>query len=172
MWKPEFEFAEREIAGLRGWHRRFCLWQWRFRGTRDAPGVMLALDRGGSCVGMIYHVTGPNLRAKIMPVWRREMRGRGYLARWVSVRTGQGRWPALTFVANREGERYAGRLSDGEIADKIASACGHVGPSAEYLLNTVAHCEELGIHDRHLWRMQALVAERLSTERRARSGRP
>ena len=69
-------------------------------------------------------------------------------------------------MANRDGERYAGRLSDEEIADRIASACGHIGPSAEYLLNTVSHYEELGIHDRHLWRMQALVAERLSTEER------
>ena len=63
---------------------------------------------------------------------------------------------------NRASERYAGRLSDQEIAVWIASACGHIGPSAEYLLKTVAHCEELGIHDPHLWRMQALVAERLS----------
>ena len=166
MWKSEFEFADHQIATLRGWHRRFCLWQYRFRGTHDKPGVMLALDRGGSCVGIVYRITGPDLEAKIMPVWRREMRGRGYRARWVSVETAQGRCTALTFVANRDGERYAGRLSDEEIADRIALACGHIGPSAEYLLNTVVHCEELGIHDRHLWRMQALVAERLSTEER------
>ena len=38
MWKPEFEFADHQIATLRGWHRRFCLWQYRFRGTRDMPG--------------------------------------------------------------------------------------------------------------------------------------
>jgi glutathione-specific gamma-glutamylcyclotransferase len=167
MWKPEFEFADHQIATLRGWHRRFCLWQYRFRGTRDRPGVMLALDHGGSCVGVVYRMTGPDLRAKIMPVWRREMRGRGYQARWVVAHTSTGSVRALTFVANREGERYAGRLSDEEIADKIASACGHIGPSAEYLLNTVAHCEALGIQDRHLWRMQALVAERLSMVERS-----
>jgi hypothetical protein len=32
---------------------------------------------------------------------------------------------------------------------------------AEYLLNTVARSEELGIHHRHLWRKQARVPERL-----------
>ena len=78
MWKPEIDFAERRIATVRGWHRRFCLWQWRFRGTRDRPGVMLALDRGGSCLGVVYKVIGPDLRSKIIPVWRREMRGNGY----------------------------------------------------------------------------------------------
>ena len=48
MWKPDLDYAERRIGRIRGWHRRFCLWQWRFRGTRDCPGMMLALDRGGS----------------------------------------------------------------------------------------------------------------------------
>ena len=44
----------------------------------------------------------------------------------------------------------------------IALACGHIGPSAEYLLNTVARCKELGVHDPYLWRMQALVAKRMN----------
>jgi cation transport protein ChaC len=161
MWRPDFEFAEQRPATLRGWHRRFCLWQWRYRGTPERPGLMLALDRGGSCVGTAYKVVRPDLRAKVMPVWRREMRGRGYRPRWVVAGTPQGPVRALTFVANRDGERYAGRLSDPEIADRIALACGPMGPSADYLLNTVAHCEAMGIHDRHLWRVQALVAERM-----------
>ena len=165
MWKPEIVVAERRVATVRGWHRRFCLWQWRFRGTRDCPGFMLALDRGGSCVGVAYKVSGPDLPSKIMPVWRREMRGNGYLARWLSAITAEGPVRAVTFVVNRASERYAGHLSDQEIADQIALACGHIGPSAEYLLNTVARCEELGVHDPYLWRMQALVAERMSADR-------
>jgi cation transport protein ChaC len=35
------------------------------------------------------------------------------------------------------------------------------GPSAEYLFRTVEACERLGIRDRHLWNLQALVATRL-----------
>ena len=38
---------------------------------------------------------------------------------------------------------------------------GGLGPSAEYLRRTALACAELGIHDRHLWSLQALVAERL-----------
>jgi len=93
------------------------------------------------------------------------MRGNGYLARWVSAITAEGPVRAITFVVNRGSERYAGRLSDQEIAAQIALACGHIGPSAEYLLNTVTRCEELGVHDPYLWRMQALVAERMSADR-------
>ena len=161
MWNPAFHFAERRVGVVRGWHRRFCLWQWRYRGSRERPGLMLALDRGGACRGMAYRVAGPGLREKLAGVWRREMIADGYRPRWTAAVTAQERVRALTFVVNREGERYAGALPDTEIARYIAAACGHAGPSAEYLLETVRRCEELGIHDRGLWRLQELVAHRL-----------
>lgn len=161
MWKPDLDFAEMRLATLRGWHRRFCLWQWRYRGTRERPGLMLALDRGGACRGILYRVDGPGLRAKLARVWRREMLGDGYRPRWITAITNEGRIPAITFVGNREGERYAGAMPDEEIARFIAGARGHAGPSAEYLLETVTRCEELGIHDLGLWRLQELVARQL-----------
>ncbi|APT30921.1 glutathione-specific gamma-glutamylcyclotransferase 1 [Methylobacterium phyllosphaerae] len=161
MWNPEFEVAERRIGTVRGFHRRFCLLQRRFRGTPERPGFVLALDRGGLCRGVVFRLPGMEIREALMPVWRREMRGRGYVARWLPVATETGTVSALTFLANRASDRYAGRLSDAEIAEKIAAACGHKGPSAEYLFRTVDACERLGIRDRHLWSLQALVAARL-----------
>ncbi|WP_375455858.1 gamma-glutamylcyclotransferase [uncultured Methylobacterium sp.] len=161
MWRPEFVFSERRIGTVRGFHRRFCLLQRRFRGTPERPGFVLALDRGGLCRGVAFRLAGTDLRETLMPVWRREMRGRGYVARWLPVATEAGPVSALTFLVNRASDRYSGRLTDAEIAKKIAAACGHIGPSAEYLLRTVEACETLGIHDRHLWSLQALVAEHL-----------
>ena len=161
MWKPEMEFAEQRLARLSGWHRRFCLWQWRYRGTTAKPALMLALDRGGSCRGIAYRVSPPDIAAKVRGVWRREMIGKGYEPRWVTLRTEQGPVTAVTFVANRRGPRYAGRLNDGEVANYIASACGHIGPSADYLLETVRHCEAIGVYDPMLRRLERLVAERL-----------
>ncbi|GJD33145.1 gamma-glutamylcyclotransferase [Methylobacterium aerolatum] len=168
MWRPEFPVAERRLGTVRGFHRRFCLLQRRFRGTPEAPGFVLALDRGGLCRGVAFRLPDAQIREALMPVWRREMRGRGYVARWLPVRTEEGTVSALTFLANRANDRYAGRLPDAEIADKIAAACGHTGPSAEYLYRTVEACEALGIRDRHLWSLQALVAERLAERLAAR----
>ena len=68
---------------------------------------------------------------------------------------------ALTFVVNRASDRYTGRLTDAEIADRIATGAGHLGPSAEYLFRTAEACAREGILDAHLWNLQALVAERL-----------
>lgn len=161
LWSPEFVFTEQRLGHLRGWHRRFCLLQRRFRGTPEKPGLVLGLDRGGTCRGVAFRLDETDPHATLMPVWRREMKGKGYEGRWVSVETAAGPVTALTFTVNRQSDRYTGRLSDEEIADKIASACGHLGPSAEYLFRTVEACARLGIHDRHLWSLQALVAERL-----------
>ena len=161
MWKPEVEFAERRIATVRGWHRRFCLWQWRYRGTTQNPNLMLALDRGGACKGVAYRVQGPGIAAKLAEVWKREMIAYGYVSRWLAAETAAGPVKTLAFVANHGGERYAGRLSHETVARHIAAACGHVGPGAEYLCEAVLRLEELGIHDRALWDLQALVAERL-----------
>ena len=162
IWNPDLDFAERRLATLRGWHRRFCIWQRRWRGTSERPGLMLALDRGGSCRGIVYRIAAP-VREKIARVWERETIGSAYRPRRLPVDTETGPVTALAFVINRDGPRYAGRLKDEEIARYIANACGHIGPSAAYLLDTVAHLEALGIHDRHLWRMQELVAERMTS---------
>jgi cation transport protein ChaC len=163
IWQPEFAVAEQRIGTLRGYHRRFCLLQRRFRGSPERPGLVLALDRGGSCRGVAFRIEGSDARSILMPVWRREMRGNGYEGRWVMVSTEAGPVAALTFVANRSSDRYTGRLSDAATAEIIATGCGHLGPSAEYLYRTTRACEDLGILDAHLRRLQGLVSERLRT---------
>lgn len=160
IWQPEFAVAERRIGTVRGYHRRFCLLQRRFRGSRDRPGLVLALDRGGLCRGVAFRLEGTDPVATLMPVWRREMRGAGYVGRWVIVETAEGPVTALTFVVNRLSDRYTGRLSEAEIADHIANGIGHLGPNAVYLCRTAEACAEAGILDRQMWALQRLVAER------------
>lgn len=162
LWQPEFAIAEQRIAILRGYHRRFCLLQRRYRGSPERPGLVLALEHGGQCRGVAFRLDGADPHATLMPVWRREMKGQGYVPRWVEVATAQGPVRALTFLVNRDCDRYTGRLDEPAIADLIATGCGHLGPSAEYLLHTIEALSDLGIRDRHLVALQTLVAERLA----------
>ena len=162
MWKPDPEFVERMTASLQGWHRCFCLWQWRYRGTRERPGLMMALDVGGSCTGAVFRIPGPDASARLAKVWYREMISRAYKPIWVSADTESGIIRAITFVADRESHRFAGEIPEEEAAQYIASACGHIGPNAEYLLETYLHCEQCGIGDPMLSRLQALVAKELT----------
>ena len=164
IWKPETAFVESRQAVARGWHRRFCLgWDYRFRGSKDAPGLMLALDRGGQCRGMLYRLPEASLESELHKLIRREMSTvpSAFPWRWIDVMTTDGALRVLTFAMNRKSGRYIADLSEEQLADVLAKAVGFRGSMAEYLFSTVSKLEELGIHDRNLWRMQALVAERI-----------
>jgi glutathione-specific gamma-glutamylcyclotransferase len=164
MWKPACEVAESRLGRVRGWHRAFCIRLARFRGTPDRPGLMMALDRGGQCRGMIFRLPADQVRTSLAAVFQREMpvKPGSNTPRWLSVDTDNGPIRALGFVINRRSPHYAGRLAPEDVADIVATAAGHVGSCAEYLRETVARLEELGIRDRNLWRLQALVAERIT----------
>lgn len=161
MWRPELTFLEQRLGKVEGWRRSFCLWQWRYRGTRERPGLMLALDDGGNCSGVLYRLADLGLRDQLIRLWEREMTGRGYVPRWVEVESGAGTFPAITFLVNRDGTRYAGRLPVDTAADHISKACGHAGPSAAYLLETWLSCRHLGISDPYVEALAELVASRL-----------
>jgi len=162
IWKPGFPFAERRVGSLYGYHRQFCLLVKRFRGTPEVPGLMLGLERGGICRGVVYRLSETERDEALKTVWAREILTAAYVPHWADVRTPEGTVRAIAFVINRGHERYTGRLSDEAVADALARACGHIGSCAEYLLETVTHLEELGIRDRNLWRLQSLVAERIA----------
>jgi len=163
IWKPEIEHVGEEVGAARGWHRAFCFHMPRFRGTPDNPGLMMALDRGGQCRGVLYDLPDGNLDALFAKLFRREFTAKpaNSMPRWIVVETASGPAHALTFVMNRQSPLYAGRLPAEAVADVLARACGHWGTGAEYLLNTVANLEAKGIHDRNLWKLQRLVAERI-----------
>jgi len=169
MWNPAFSYVERRNGTLRGWHRRFCLWLRLGRGTPEQPGLMLALDRGGTTRGVAFRLARGEERAELLLVWRREMFTGAYHARWVTLTTDEGPVHAIALVVNREHDQYAARIDEQEAAEHIATAQGPLGSSAEYLFETVAHLEELGIRDRGLERVRQSLLERLRCEHRVRS---
>ena len=167
IWNPETAFEEKRLGRAIGWHRRFCLGpDYRFRGSHDRPALMMALDRGGQCTGMLYRLPEAGLEQELHRLIRRELSQlpSAFPWRWIGVTSGEQRLTALTFAMDRRSPRYVAGLPDAEIAAVLASACGFRGSMAEYLHSTVTMLESLGIHDRNLWRLQALVAERIEAE--------
>ncbi len=160
MWNPAFLFTERHLATLHGWHRRFCLRMPFGRGTPERPGVMMALDRGGSCRGIVFRIAAARVREELLLIWRREMSGTAYRARWVTVRTAAGNVRAMVFVVNRAHPRYVGNLTEDEIAETLAHAAGALGTGAAYLSRTIAALAALGVADHGLARLAVAVARR------------
>jgi cation transport protein ChaC len=168
IWNPAFHFIEQRVGTVHGFHRRFCLWTHLGRGSPDVPGLMLALEPGGSCRGVAYRIAPAAVACELEILWKREMLGRAYQPRWVAVRTDRGVVRALAFTMNRAYERYAGRLSEDVVAATIAAAAGQLGACSEYLYNTVAHLEALGIRDRPLTRLRDRVAAATPDDSRQR----
>lgn len=164
IWKPEVDHIEERRARAQGWHRSFCFRITRFRGTPEVPGVMMAMDRGGQCKGVLYRLSDQAPEATLNKLFRREFIAKppNNLPRWITVEPeAEAPVQAIAFVMNRQSPAYLGRLEHDVVAEYLASACGHAGSGAEYLYNTVHHLAERGIYDRNLMRLQALVAEKI-----------
>jgi cation transport protein ChaC len=80
--------------------------------------------------------------------------------RFIDVQAADGPKRALSFAMNRKSGRYLA-LSDEELVEVLATATGFRGSMVEYLYSTTSKLEELGIHDKKLWRLQELVAARI-----------
>lgn len=155
MWNPALRYTERRGALVHGFHREFCLLARAGRGSPKRPGLMMSLEPGGSCHGVVYRLPVHAIEHELDLLWRREMLTRSYRPVWVAARTAQGTAHAIAFAANLEHERYRGGLDAETMARYLARGEGPLGRCCDYLFDTVAHLRDMGIRDR---RMEALEA--------------
>lgn len=159
LWNPGFEPVETLQARLTGYHRSFCMWSIHHRGSETEPGLVLALDADaqGACEGVAFRVADDARDAVVDYLRERELISAAYVERVVALDLHDGRKvEALAYVIDRDHSQYCGDLSLARQAEVIAHAVGGRGPNWEYLTNTVAHLDGLGIVDEDLrW----LVAE-------------
>ncbi len=160
LWQPGFGFASSQVARLEGWHRSFCMHSVVYRGTRTAPGLVLALDRaeGAHCMGLGFAV-GMSEAEQVRDYLRqRELVSSAYLETYLPIELADGRRvEALTFVINRDHAQYAQGLEPEAQAETITGATGSSGANRDYLFNTVAHLAELGLKDAELERLAERV---------------
>jgi cation transport protein ChaC len=179
MWRPDFAYEEAVHARVDGWRRGFFIYSTHHRGSHAKPGLVLALDRGGSCEGIAFRVAGAQAARTLAYLRAREQVSGVYIecALNASLLDGSGRLVrAVTFVAERRHPSYAGRLCLKEQAHLIRAAAGISGANYHYLASTVLHLEALGIREPGLLRLLALAGphfarkiEAASIERAARS---
>jgi cation transport protein ChaC len=159
MWDPGFVHDHSCPALLRGYHRAFCIYSVRYRGTHEKPGLVLGLNRGGACRGIAFRVPAAEVTGAVEALWAREMPRAVYVPRSVRLATAEGSINALAFVANTRHEHYAGDLAFDETAQVIACRSGSRGHNVEYLGNTLRHLDELGVPDHTLRKLYRRVIE-------------
>ncbi|MBX5161844.1 MULTISPECIES: gamma-glutamylcyclotransferase [unclassified Rhizobium] len=151
MWNPGFEFMERAEALIYGYRRSLCVRSFVHRGTRDSPGLVLGLDRGGACRGMAFRISPEKWDEVIDYLRARELVTNVYLERRVRLQLAGGcRVEAVTYIADRDHEQYAGTLDAFEAARVVSQAKGQSGPNDAYVFNTAMHLKQMGIRDHWL----------------------
>ena len=149
MWRPGFEHKGIVDAQLYGYHRAFCVTSVVHRGTYENPGLVLGLDRGGSCRGRAIRCPADIREPVIDYLYRREMVTSVYvpkIAKLKLTQTGE-KVTGLTFVADPKHEQYAKGHSVDAAAKIIEGASGRGGPNVDYLKSTLDHLDEFGIKD-------------------------
>lgn len=167
MWRPGFDFLRSEPALVHGYHRSLCVYSFVHRGTPEDPGLVLGLDRGGSCHGMAFRVAPDCWNDTIAYLRAREQVTSVYIEKRKTVRlirTGLTA-EATTYVVDRGHTQYAGVLADDALLKHVAGGRGASGHCIDYVLSTVDHLREMKIHDPTLER----IARRLPLQAASRS---
>lgn len=155
MWRPGFDYLERQPARLTGLHRSLCVYSFVHRGTPEKPGLVLGLDRGGACKGIAFRVAAGKRAQTIAYLRAREQVTKVYIeaSRNVTLMDGARRVPALVYLVDRGHPQYAGKLSVDQQLHHIRQAHGQSGANPDYVLATVAELESFGCRDENLHRL-------------------
>ncbi len=148
MWRPGFDYLEACKATITGLHRAPCIYSWVHRGTQERPGIVLGLDRGGTCTGMAFKVSNTIQKETVAYLQERELVTNVYLESHdrAVLETG-GEISCLTYIVDQNHEQYAGQLPIDELMHQIRGAIGQSGRNEDYFINTAQKLKELDIRD-------------------------
>ncbi|HTE78985.1 MAG TPA: gamma-glutamylcyclotransferase [Xanthobacteraceae bacterium] len=164
MWRPGFSYLERVPARLIGLHRALCVFSFVHRGTPQRPGLVLGLDRGGTCRGIAYRVAAAARAETLRYLRGREQVTTVYLETMRQIELEdhmRHRVRAVCYVVDRSHVQYAGRLTLAESLHHVRQGHGQSGANRDYVLETVRALEALGYRESDLH----LLAERLASQR-------
>jgi cation transport protein ChaC len=103
---------------------------------------------------MAYRVHAEGVRRALARLWKREMPRRVYAPRLLRVQLRGGREvKALAFLADPTHPAYVRELDLHGRARLVAQGIGQRGTAVDYIRNTLAHMDELGVSDPHLERI-------------------
>jgi cation transport protein ChaC len=159
MWDPGFTPDATSPALLHGWHRSFCIRSHHYRGTPQSPGLILGLAPGGACRGLAHRIPQASYDAVRDYLYRREIENDGVYFEVVRpIRLPGNRSEAsLVYVADRHHPQYAGELPLQQAARLVRQGRGVRGANLEYVANTIAHLDALGLAESRLHQLLALA---------------
>ena len=160
LWNPGFAYQHHKLVRLNGYRRSFCMSSIHHRGTKSAPGLVLALDKSKSsaCYGLAFYVAQKDEQNTLAYLRERELISSAYMEVFVELIDEEGvKDTAIAYIIDQSHVQYCAKLPLEQQAKIISSAVGERGPNAEYLFKTVAKLKSLDISDDELEWLEADV---------------
>ena len=163
VWRPAFEYLDKQPAYIKGWMRRFWQASPDHRGTPEAPGRVVTLLRaeGDTCWGMAYLVSKAVAEPILKELDHREKAGYErvltpiYDASNAVIDEG-----TLVYIAGPTNPSFLGESPLEEIADAVVHSIGPSGANTEYVLRLADALDEMGVVDPHVQTLASLVRKR------------
>jgi glutathione-specific gamma-glutamylcyclotransferase len=152
MWRPDFEYVKSVSGMITGYHRRLGIISHHYRGTPEKPGLVLGLDNGGSCVGVLYEVELAKWDEVLAYIRKRELISEAYreVVKEVQLVDQSKTVQAVTYVVNHGHTQYFEPQPITKTLAMVMQGHGLAGSCVDYVLNTVTHLRGLGIHEAEL----------------------
>lgn len=165
IWNPLFEYEEKRLVEVKGWHRSFCLSITNFRASKEKPGFMLALEEGGVCQGIAYRIAEEKITNELIILWRREMICNFYIPKWLVINDKNGVFIgyAITFVINDKSQQYVREFNQDMVVDRLSTASGELGSAADYLFRTYESLINNEIKDSNMKKIKELVEIKMNS---------
>jgi glutathione-specific gamma-glutamylcyclotransferase len=152
MWRPDFEYVKSSLGTITGYHRRLSIISHHYRGTPEKPGLVLGLDVGGSCVGVLYEVAPAKWPEVLAYIRKRELISDAYreVVESVQLADDPKTIQAVTYVVNHGHVQFFAPRQFAKSLVMVKQGHGLAGSCVDYVLNTVAHLHGFGIHEAEL----------------------
>lgn len=162
IWKPGFDYVDRQVGVIRGWKRRFYQGSYDHRGVPGKPGRVVTLlpDAATHCSGVAYRIEGAEAQRVLAELDHREKGGYQRVMEPVFA-SGSVHGPAqcgevivreaLVYIAGEDNPHYLGPASIEAIAEQILGAHGPSGSNRDYLLNLAMSLRACELDDDHVF---------------------
>ena len=135
VWRPNFEFKDRQPAKIEGWTRRFYQGSPDHRGTPEHLGRVVTLLPlpNAECYGVAYAIESQKRDEIFRYLDMREQGGYDLLETEISLLSGE-KVRGYVYTANNKNPFYLGPASLEKMADQILSSQGPSGSNLEYFI--------------------------------------
>ena len=133
IWRPNFEFRDRQPAKLYGWSRRFYQGSPDHRGTAEHLGRVVTLIQmpNEECYGVAYGIDSHKRDEIFHYLDMREQGGYDLLETNIQLLSGD-KVNGYVYTANEDNPYYLGPASIEQMATQILNSCGPSGTNLEY----------------------------------------